>query len=388
MDQFLEDTFARLKAARGLDTSNTTISVPVQSEQQLVVPMGLALEGEIEDRVSRHKFTEQLQENLTRLKLIRTPDLGTLRVASVSDRMAVRRNKQTPFLNFLESQGAPAIVNDYQYLFIEWNIGEQTADIWNVENDLPSEAFSNRPRRSNTLTCIGNKLNISLIAEQMALQQTQIDVMAREIDMETTRIRRKMNTLLLSSVENKSEGQFGLPQLGGFVTRSTMYNVNAGGGDLTRSLLQSRIAAIANNADPQGFGYGLPLLAFTNERQLQVLRDIIVSEYNGIGPMDRVQFESELRSRLGSFAVDIQMVFESMPGPVIPFVLDSQMPAGTTLIFDADQPRMAKMRLNGQLGPWVLTRPTEKLQTMNVMFDLFSLEDPLIDTRSVISNHG
>lgn len=385
MDQFLEGIFSQLKAANGLDTTVNLNKAPVQ---QLVVPMGEALESEIEDRVARHKFMTQLEENLTRLKLIRTPDLGTLRVASVSDRMAVRRNRQTPFLNYLESQGQPAIVNDYQYLFLEWNIGEQTAPVWNVENDLPSEAFSNRPRRSNTLTCVGNKLNISLVAEQMALQQTQIDVMAREIDLETTRIRRSMNSLLLASVENKSEGQFGLPQLGGFITRSTLYNVNAGGGDLTRSLLQSRVDAIANNADPQGFGYGLPLLAFTNARQLQVLRDIIISEYNGIDPMSRMAYETELKSRLGTFAVDISMVFESMPGPVIPFVLESMLPTGTTIILDSDQPRLVKMRLNGQAGPWVLTRPTEKLQTLNVMFDLFSLEDPLVDTRAVITNHG
>jgi hypothetical protein len=302
--------------------------------------------------------------------------------------MAVRRNRQTPFLNYLEAQGEPAIVNDYQYLFLEWNIGEQTADVWNVENNLPSEVLSNRPRRSNTLTCVGNKINVSLIAEQMAMQQAQIDVMAREIDLETTRIRRRMNSLLLASVENKVEGEFGVPQLGGFITRSTLYNVNAGGGDLTRSLLQGRIDAIANNADPQGFGYGLPLLAFTNSRQLQVLRDIIISEYNGIDPMSRIQYERELRTRLEGFSVDIQMVFESMPGPVIPFVLDSQLPAGTTIIFDADQPRLAKMRLNGQMGPFVLTRPTERLQTLNVMFDLFTLEDPLVDSRALITNHG
>lgn len=380
---FLEDMFSRLRAAQGL---SSTPAAPVNTGSA-VVTLGEALEVAIPDHVRRQKVFDSVVDR-TITKLIRTPDLATLRVASVSDRMAVRRNRQTPFLNFLESQGEPAIVNDYQYLFIEWNIGEQTADVWNVENDLPSEAFSNRPRRSNTLTCIGNKLNVSLIAEQMALQQTQIDVMAREIDLEVTRIRRKMNTLLLSSVENKVEGQFGLPQLGGFITRSTLYNVNAGGGDLTRSLVQGRIDAIANNADPQGFGYGLPLIAFTNARQLQVLRDIIISEYNGIDPMARIQYENELRSRLGSFNVDVQMVFESIPGPVIPFVLDSQLPTGTTIIFDADQPRLAKMRLNGQLGPWVLTRPTEKLQTLNVMFDLFTMEDPLIDTRAVVTNHG
>lgn len=377
MSTLLDEMFGRLKSANG-----NSDSAPVKC-----VSLGEALEMEFPDHTKRAKiYTDVIERTIT--KLIRTPDLATLRVASVSDRMGVRRNRQTPFLNFLESQGEPAIVTDYQYLFIEWNIGENTAQIWNMENDLPSEAFSNRPRRSNTLTCIGNKLNISLLAEQMGLQQTQIDVMAREIDMEVTRIRRGMNTALLANTENKVEGQFGVPQLGGFITRSIFYNVNANGGDLTRSLIQSRVDAIANNADPQGFGYELPLLAFTNARQLQVLRDIIISEYNGIYPTDRIAYEQELKDRLVDFRVPVQMVFESMPGPVIPFVLDSQLPAGTTIIFDSNQPRMAKMRLNGQLGPWVLTRPTERLQTLNVMFDLFTLEDMLQDTRAVITNHG
>lgn len=385
MDQFLEDMFSRLKAAQGL--SSAAAPAEASAPAKAVVTLGEALESAIPDHVRRQKvFNNVVEATIT--KLIRTPDLATLRVASVSDRMSVRRNRQTPFLNYLESQGEPVIVNDYQLVFNEWNIGQQTADVWNIENDLPSEVYSNRSKRSNTLTCVGNKLNISLMAQEMAQQQAQIDYMARELDLEVTRIRRKMNSLLLASVEQKAEGQFAVPQLGGFITRSTFYNVNASGGDLTRSLLQGRIDAIANNADTQGFGYGLPLIAFTNARQLQVLRDIIISEYNGIDPMSRIAYESELRSRLQGYNVDVQMVFESLPGPVIPFIMESQLPSGTTLILDSDQPRLAKMRLNGQLGPWVLTRPTEKLQTLNVMFDLFTLEDPLVDTRAVITNHG
>jgi len=109
MDQFLEDMWARLKAAQGLsNTAAPTIAAP-----KGIVSLGEALETAIPDHIRRHKvFTDVVERTIT--KLIRTPDLGTLRVASVSDRMAVRRNRQTPFLNYLESQGEPAIVNDYQ----------------------------------------------------------------------------------------------------------------------------------------------------------------------------------------------------------------------------------------------------------------------------------
>ncbi len=82
------------------------------------------------------------------------------------------------------------------------------------------------------------------------------------------------------------------------------------------------------------------------------------------------------------------MVFEPMPGAVIPFILEPQMPSGTTVLFDAQQPKLAKMYLGGSPGPYVLQRPTEKLQSLNVVFDLFTLEDSLVVSRSILSNHA
>lgn len=223
--------------------------------------------------------------------------------------------------------------------------GENTAEAWNIEDALPSEALSIRPSRNNTLTCIGNRIAVSLMVQEMANTQRNIDVLAREIDLEITRIRRKMNSMLIANTECKIEQAGSTPQLSGFLTRSTAYTVDCSGSDLTRSLIQTQIDSIANNADPQGMGYNVPLIAFTNARQLQVLRDIIISEYNGIDPMSRVAFEQELKGRLAEFRVPVQMVFEPMPGPVIPFVLESLLPSGMTIILDANQPRLVKMNL-------------------------------------------
>jgi len=353
-----------------------------------VVTLGDALEYSVLDGGSRLKVANQVIDPII-TKLVRTPDIATLRMATISDRVAVLRNTQTPFLNFLESQpGGVGQANDYQYRFDEWNIGADVAEPWNIEDDLPGEALSMRPSRNNTLTCIGNKIAVSLMVQEMANSQRNIDVLAREIDLEITRIRRKMNAMLLANTEVKIEQAGSIPQLGGMVTRSTAYTVGAGGSDLTRTLLQQQIDAIANNGDPQGLGYNIPLIAFTNARQLQVLRDIIISEYNGIDPMSRVAFEQELKGRLADFRVPVQMVFEPMPGPVVPFVLDSQLPSGTTMLLDANQPRLVKMNLGGQPGPYVLQRPTEKLQSLNVIFDLFTLEDPLVVSRALITGHA
>jgi hypothetical protein len=377
--KFYADLYERLKAA-----DNSTVSGNEGGNR--VITLGEGLEQGFEDSVKRQKFVSQYLEPVI-TKLVRTTDLGTLRMATVSDRMAAKRNESTPFLNFLESNPEGNGVSlDYQYEFVEWNIGSDLAEVWNIEDDLPGEAKSKRPKRSNTITCVGNKLVMSDMVMDMARQQANIDMMAREVDLEVTRIRRKMNALLLSNSEVKFEASPNIPQLGGMITRSTLYGVDAGGGDLTRTLIQGRVNAIANDADPEGRGYGRPLIAFTNAKQLQVVRDIIISEYNGIYPTDRVAFEDMLRQRLRDFRVPANVFFEALPGPVIPFVLDSQLPSGTTIILESNEPRLVKMNLGGMPGPYVLTRPTEKLQRLDVCFDLFTLEDPLLESRSVISS--
>lgn len=355
-----------------------------------VMTLGAALESAFADPSKRKKFVSEVLEPVF-TKIVKTPDIGTLRMASISDRMAMKRNEETPFLNFLESQDAGvAVARDYQYQFDEWNLGFDTAAIWDVQGDLPAEARSVRPRRSNTITAIGNTMLFSELVLDMVAQQANIDLLAREIDNEVVRIRRTMNSTLLSNTEVKLEtgAAPNFPQLGGFITRSTDYGVNLSGGDFTRTALQGRIDAIANYGSPEGLGYGRPLLCFTNAHQLQVVRDIIVSEYNGIYPTDRVAFESSLRSRLRDFRVPVQTVFESLPGPVIPFVLDPMLPANTSILFVADLPRLVKMYLGGVAGPYVLTRPTTQLTRLDVAFDLFSLEDPLVASRSVFSATG
>lgn len=376
------DLYSRLKAAQGFGGKE----IPANDSPNKVITLGQALEEAIPDGVKRQKITDHMLEQ-TITKLVRTTDINTLRMASVSDRVAMKRNQSTPFLNLLESFGPPAVVDDFQYQFDEWNIGSDTADLWDSQGDLPSEAKSNRPRRSNTVTCFGNKLNASLVAMNMAQQQSQVDIMAREIDLEITRIRRKMNAVLLSNTENKIEDVGQIPQMGGFITRSTSYGVNAGAGDVTRTLLQGRIDAIANDGDPEGLGYNLNLVMFCGKRQLQVVRDIILAEYSGIDPMSRMLFEDDLKRRLNDFRVPVYTVFESMPGPVLPTILDSQLPSGTAVIFDVGEysPRLAKLYLGGTPGPYVLTRPTEKLQRLDVMLDFATLEDPIVASRAVIS---
>lgn len=384
--KFYADLYERLKAV----TNNGESSPALAEQGPKVMTLGQALEDAFADSTRRKKFVSEVLEPVF-TKIVKTPDIGTLRMASISDRMAMKRNEETPFLNFLESQDAGiGVARDYQYQFDEWNLGLDAAEIFDVQEDLPGEAKSTRPRRSNTVTAIGNTLLFSELVLDMVAQQANIDLLAREIDNEVVRIRRKMNSVLLSNTEVKLESapSPNFPQLGGFITRSTEYGVDLSGGDFTRTALQGRVDAIANYGSAEGLGYNRPLMCFTNAHQLQVVRDIIISEYNGIYPTDRMAFEDSLRRRLRDYRVPVQVVFESLPGPVIPFVLDPMLPANTSVLFVADLPRLVKMYLGGVAGPYVLTRPTTKLQRLDVAFDLVSLEDPLTASRSVISNHG
>ncbi len=294
----------------------------------------------------------------------------------------------TPYLNFLEAQDAGvALSKDFHYQFDEWDIGTTEAEVVDIQSTLPGEATSSRPRRSNTVTCLGNKLIFADLALDMAQQQSNVDLLAREVDLEITRIRRKMDKLLLSNTEVSLEGPTPVPQLGGMLTRSTDYTLDLSGGDFTRTVLQGRIDAIANAAAQNGRGYR-QLVCFTNARQLQVVRDIMINEYNGIFPTDRVAFESALMGKMKDFRIPVQVMFESLPGLPLPFIYEPLLPANTSIIMEADLPRLVKMNLGGVGGPYVATRPTENFQRIEVVIDFFSAEDPVVESRSKIIDHG
>jgi hypothetical protein len=383
--KFYADLYEKFKAA---SVPGYTYAAPDKDGSEdsgpAVFSVGQGLELAFKSASNAREYGEKVLTPII-TKLVRTQDINTLRMASVSDRMIVKRNEQTPFLNFLESQEAGVGTSrDFQYQFDEWDIGTDEAELVDIQASLPGEAKSSRPRRSNTIGCFGNKLVFSDLVLDMAQQQANIDLLAREVDLEVTRIRRKMNAILLSNTEVKLEGPAPIPQPGGIITRSTSYALALGGADLTRTVLQGRIDAIANNAAQNGRGYR-QLIAFCNARQLQVVRDIIINEYNGIFPTDRLAFEAALMQRMRDFRVPVQTLFDALPGMPVPFVLESQLPANTVLLCEADLPRLVKLNMGGVPGPYVVTRPTENLQRLEVVIDFATLEDPVVESRSVIT---
>ena len=380
--KFYADLYDRLKAVSNLDVATSESGTDTE-----VMTLGQALSISFPDALKRKMYVENILTPVI-TKLVRTQDINTLRIASVSDRMVVKRNEMTPFLNFLEAQDAGVgLSKDFHYQFDEWDIGTTAAEVVDIQSALPGEAKSSRPRKSNTITCVGNKLIFADLALDMAQQQSNVDLLAREVDLEVTRIRRLMDAMLLSNTEVSLEGPAPIPQLGGMLTRSTDYTLDLLGGDFTRTVLQGRIDAIANAAAQNGRGYR-QLVCFTNARQLQVVRDIMINEYNGIFPTDRLAFESALMAKMKDFRIPVQVMFESLPGLPLPFIYEPLLPANTSIIMEADLPRLVKMNMGGVGGPYVATRPTENFQRVEVVMDFFTLEDPVVESRSKIINHG
>lgn len=325
-------------------------------------------------------------ENIAK-KELQSPDLASLRLVSLASRAAELRNEMTIFLNILESN-AYERVTDFQVRFRERRIGQDAAVMFNPNGSLPAEALMNRPMRTNTLGFIGNTLKIRFIAQELG-QQSPVqatDPRAEEIDFELTRIRRGMNSKLLSNTEVTAENAGFVPQPGGFITRSTSYGV-ATSGDATNTLIQGRVNAIANVSNPEGLGYRSLVAMGGGPTQLQKVRDLMIARYPGENSEAYFASTAEIRRRLANVNVpEDQMVpYLPMPGRPILFVYEPQMDTDKIIFFDPMQPQLGKFQMFGGLGPWILERPTADILYLLLVFDSFTLLDHLIESRAVVS---
>lgn len=385
MSEFLASLRDRYKAAA---EQKEAPKVATKAPQNSAAPMlADVVKQSIPDAVTRNKVWEGLIGPRLE-KLTHSVDIGNWRFQTLFGRWEELRNRETPWLNFLESRGIVPMM-DYQIEFREWNQGDDEAGFINVEGtDLGTEYQSIRTKRSNTMGCVAMQVNVGMLTAEMFRQQIGTDFVREEIDGALLAIRRFENSSLHANDEVIFEDLGFVPQYGGFITRSDLNALDLGGAsDLTRDVLQGRVDAVANNADPQGVTYATQLVAFTNARQLQVLRDIIISEYNGINPQSRMEYEDELITQARAFGVNFMMAMEFIPGMTIGFALDSQLPSGTTILFDPTKPRLAKFRMGGAFGPFVVRIPNTVLRTQDVAFDLLSLVDPQRQSRSKITGH-
>jgi len=63
------------------------------------------------------------------------------------------------------------------------------------------------------------------------------------------------------------------------------------------------------------------------------------------------------------------------------------MPANTAVLLKADEPSFARMPWFGQgNGPFVAMRPYAPMYDKALVFDIFSMNDPLLSSRCLIQN--
>lgn len=316
-------------------------------------------------------------------KDVMTPDLGAVRIPSLYPVIHQIQNTETKFLNIL-NQKPVYKMTDTTVKIVEENIGTDSLAPFNVEGDLPAVKQSNLTERTNTLTCLGQKLQLSWLAEEIAAQSPyKRQEYQIQLQKALLRIFRSKNALLLNSVEQTSEILPMVPQLGGFCNRST----NAPQA-ITGNLTDVYLANAVNNIAAY-FGYDLTdLVILTNSTQIAVIRNLMINRYPGTDPVTYAQKNAEVLAKAKSVGVPFQMVYEDNNVIQVGVIREMQLPAGTTLIYRADYPQLAGFQFDGQFGPFMAERPITNLYRLEVVFDLFSLVDPLVVTRQLITGHN
>jgi hypothetical protein len=361
----------------------------VQRPTAEFAPMNL--EKALYTGIENSSVREDLIQNIT--KDLKSTDISSLRLVSLADKMAELRNQQTVFLNVLEANPVQR-VTDFQVRFRERRLGQNVASFFNINADaFAPEAVSNRPQRTNTLGFLGNALNIRIISQELGAQSPvqPVDLVQEEIEFEITRIRRAMNAALLVNQEVVSEATSATPQPGGFVNRSTLYNLALSTpSDFTNAIIQGRQDAIANAGNPEGVTYNVPLICLCPLGQISKIRDLMISRYPGENSQSALETQADMRARFAQVGIaPAQMKsYQPDPGQSILFIAEAQLQVvqpGTAIFFDPTQPQLGKFMINGTYGPWAIERPTAALTTLLYTFDGMTLLDHLTETRSVVT---
>lgn len=354
-------------------------------ENQKIGPV--SLEKALNSIKNAHE--REVLENMFQ-KELKSPDMSSVRLISLYNESFMLRNESTILLNLIEGN-TPFRATDFQIRYRETRIGDDVPVAFNPNSTFPDEAESNRMMRDQTIGFFGNRINIRFIASELAAQSgayggLAIDLVQEEIDMEMVRLRRFLNSKLISSTEVKAESVGNVPFWGGLIERTTSNNL-ATSGDLTNGLIQGRVDAIANATDSEGIGYNKPLVVLCPAGQIAKVEDLMIARWPGQTSDAQAVVNRELFSRVtgAGIAPEQCIVYKPRPGRPLIFIYEPQLPAGTALFFDPSDLRMVNFQMMGTFGPWVLERPTEDLRKLLYMWDGRSLLDGPVDYRASLS---
>lgn len=320
-------------------------------------------------------------------KELRSPDLASVRLISLTGEAHTLANDQTVFYN-LVNLNRVLRTTDFQFRYRETHIGTDEAAFFNPNGDFAAEAESDRPMRDNTLGFLGNKVQIRMIASELASQSPvdAINLIQEETEMELIRIRRKINSALLSNTEIKAENAANIPQWGGFITRSTSNNL-ATSGDLTNGLIQGRVDAIANASSAEGVTYNYPLVALCHAGQIGKVEDLMIARWPGQTSTAMEQTARGLMNDMAAAGINpaAVAVYKPRPGLPIVFIHEPMLPSGNCVFFNRSEVNLVRFQMMGSFGPWALERPTEALTRIFYIFDAVSLADGPIVHRGLLT---
>lgn len=321
------------------------------------------------------------------LKEMGTIDIQALRIVSIDERIAVKRNSDTKFLNWLESRKYFPEITDYQFRILEEEIVSQYADVVNMDRTtlFPRKDIKFTDRY-NTLTTVGNVVGSSWLAQNIASRQRRVNLMERLIDNQLVRIRKQMNKMLMNNTEQVVETADRVPQLGGFYTRSTLNAVDLANANISHTALQGAVNTIEAT-----LGVNHQYLFWCRRGQIPVGRDLMINMYPGeTSATHRALMDDLMRETLAEFRIPTQVVWEGFPGGSIPIIFEDELPVNTALLHVADLPSMPRFQLDGRTGPYVVARPEPESAFFDLaaVFDIFSLNDPLKVTRVPFTSVG
>lgn len=337
----------------------------------------------ITDKAAKSVITEYL------VKAVQSTDLQGIRLVSLYDMVGKLANTQTVFRNIALKNGIYKST-DYQIRWQEQYAGAGGVQFFSLNNNTnPAEDQMNRGVRTNTMGAYGWTLNLPIIVSELAGQSpiAPQDIRMQEVMMGLVRMARFSNTNLLAGAEVTNETN-GNARWGGFVTRSTAYNIAlAPGSNLSNAIIQGRVDAIANNASNNGLGYNRPLCALTTAAQIAQIRDLMIARFPGENSQAFYATQDMLESMglKGLVLPEQTRVYQPDPGIPVVFILESQLPEGTTIFFDPTQVQIAQFVMNGTLPPWSVERYTSTLNRLFVNFSFESLVDLLVPSRAVVT---
>ena len=320
------------------------------------------------------------------LKAIGTVDIAPLRLVDVPADVSLQYNQEARFLDFLATKPVRSIT-DYQLRIIEENIGSQFSSMLNLDSTtLPANVQGAFYQRYNTVTVTGDTIQLSMMAQNINNLQGigNVNLFENQVALEAVRIRRQENKTLLSNVEVVSELAPQVPQLGGFINRSTNAPIACGGSNFTNALLQQGVDQIR-----AFYGAQVPLALFCGAGQLAVIRDLMINRFPGETSATHLELMRQSLAAAGQAARGLMtnVVYMPYPGLTIPVYYDQDMPANTAILFKADEPQIARMSWQGQgNGPFIAMRPYAPMFDLALVFDIYSLHDPQQVSRVVYSN--